>query len=73
MRLRTGTATLQRAGTARLRRAGVVGAGLLEAGTVALARRVSPARACRPPSRTNRTRRVPRPVLNGHAASLTPY
>jgi hypothetical protein len=42
VRLRTGTATLQRAGTATLRRAGVVGAGLLEAGTVTLARRVSP-------------------------------
>jgi hypothetical protein len=26
-----------------------------------------------PPSRTNRTRRVPHPVLIGHAASLTPY
>ena len=26
-----------------------------------------------PPPRTNRTRRVPRPVLIGHAASLTPY
>ena len=26
-----------------------------------------------PPSRTNRTRRVPQPVLIGHAASLTPY
>jgi hypothetical protein len=40
VRLRAGTATLQRAGTATLRRAGVVGAGLLEAGTVTLARRV---------------------------------
>jgi hypothetical protein len=27
----------------------------------------------RPPPRTNRTRRVPHPVLTGHAASLTPY
>jgi len=27
----------------------------------------------RPPPRTNRTRRVPHPVLIGHAASLTPY
>ena len=26
-----------------------------------------------PPPRTNRTRRVPHPVLIGHAASLTPY
>jgi len=26
-----------------------------------------------PPLRTNRTRRVPHPVLIGHAASLTPY
>ena len=26
-----------------------------------------------PPSRTNRTRRVPHPVLIGHAASLAPY
>jgi len=26
-----------------------------------------------PPPRTNRTRRVPHPVLSGHAASLTPY
>jgi hypothetical protein len=26
-----------------------------------------------PPSRTNRTRRVPHPVLIGHVASLTPY
>ena len=25
------------------------------------------------PSRTNRTRRVPHPVLIGHAASVTPY
>jgi hypothetical protein len=30
-------------------------------------------RAAPPTSRTNRTRRVPRPVLIGHAASLTPY
>jgi len=27
----------------------------------------------RPSPRTNRTRRVPHPVLIGHAASLTPY
>jgi hypothetical protein len=26
-----------------------------------------------PPSRTKWIRRVPRPVLSGHAASLTPY
>ena len=26
-----------------------------------------------PAPRTNRTRRVPHPVLIGHAASLTPY
>ena len=26
-----------------------------------------------PPPRTKRTRRVPDPVLTGHAASLTPY
>ena len=41
------------------------------------ARRVVRARVCRrlpPPSpRTNWTRRVPHPVLFGHAASLTPY
>jgi len=29
--------------------------------------------APRPPSRTKWTRRVPHPVLIGHAASLTPY
>jgi hypothetical protein len=29
--------------------------------------------APRAPPRTNRTRRVPHPVLIGHAASLTPY
>jgi hypothetical protein len=29
--------------------------------------------ACPPPLRTNRTRRVPHPVLIGHAASFTPY
>ena len=28
---------------------------------------------CPPPLRTNRTRRIPHPVLSGHAASLTPY
>ena len=32
-----------------------------------------PARPPPPPFRTNRTRRVPHPVLIGHAASLTPY
>jgi hypothetical protein len=36
------------------------------------ARHFSVARAHRTP-RTNRTRRVPHPVLIGHAASLTPY
>jgi hypothetical protein len=30
-------------------------------------------KAAPPPLRTNRTRRVPQPVLIGHAASLTPY
>jgi hypothetical protein len=30
-------------------------------------------RAPLPLLRTNRTRRVPHPVLSGHAASLTPY
>ena len=29
--------------------------------------------ACPPPPRTKWTRRVPHPVLIGHAASLTPY
>jgi hypothetical protein len=29
--------------------------------------------AVSPPSRTNWSRRVPHPVLIGHAASLTPY
>jgi len=33
----------------------------------------SPSAPSRPPSRTKWTRRVPHPVLIGHAASLTPY
>ena len=44
-------------------------------GTRYLARRLPPRRPPPPPppSRTKWTRRVPHPVLIGHAASLTPY
>ena len=44
-------------------------------GNYAMARRLIQAAPPPPPfpSRTNRTRRVPHPVLIGHAASHTPY
>ena len=46
---------------------------ILERARASAPRAVGDRAAPRPSPRTNRTRRVPPPVLTGHAASLTPY
>ena len=45
----------------------------LETEAAAVGEREAKLARCPPVPRTNRTRRVPHPVLIGHAASLTPY